>query len=664
MRLHLLAVWGVAACSVPDKQAIEPDAGVDAAVPPDEEGAPNTMITDAPAEFSPIAAATFRFASDIATATFMCTIDGETPLPCSSPYTRTLNDGPHTFSVRAVNSLGNGDDTPAEHPWSIDTAMPDTMLLGAPPALDNSVMVQFTFDSNERNVGFDCSLDSAPLAPCTSGAEVGPIGDGAHSFAVRARDRAGNVDTAPAIHAWAVDTSTPDTQLLSGPMGASSSTAATFSFVSSDAGSGATFQCGLDGGPLADCASPFELQSLGEGAHTFAVRVRDAVGNLDPTPATRAWLVDLTAPDTMIDAGPTGTVPTASAVFGFAANEGDVAYACSLDGASFAACTAPVAFTSLAQGAHVFAVRATDLAGHTDASPAARTWTVDTIAPDIVFSDAPADGSTTGSRVTLGFTVDEGAPECSVDGGAFAACVSPQVSNFSAGSHSFAVRAIDAGGNATTVMRMWTVACAAPDATGAVGLLHLDDSGQALANSAGGVGATLGDTDQGETIDPAATSGRFGGGLAFTSADDDRVHWPVALGASPELTVELWVRPESTGATRDVLVSGDGRVALRVVADGASTVRFQATVAGTTTTSAPVAAGAWHRILIAAADPTLRLWVDATRTETAGLLLGTPLALDSIRLGGGGFGGALDEVWVGQTAVTSDEASFARYCPL
>ena len=80
MRLHLLAAWGVAACSVPDKQAIEPDAGVDAAVPPDEEGAPNTMITDAPAEFSPIAAATFRFTSDIATATFVCTIDGETPL--------------------------------------------------------------------------------------------------------------------------------------------------------------------------------------------------------------------------------------------------------------------------------------------------------------------------------------------------------------------------------------------------------------------------------------------------------------------------------------------------------------------------------------------------------------------------------------------------------
>jgi len=123
-------------------------------------------------------------------------------------------DGPHSFSVRAVDAAGNGDDTPAERVWTIDTVPPDTTLTDAPPAADNSVMAQFSFRSNEQGVSFDCSLDNAGYLPCTSGALFGPVGDGPHSFAVRARDRAGNIDLSPAVYAWTVDTRTPDTQIL------------------------------------------------------------------------------------------------------------------------------------------------------------------------------------------------------------------------------------------------------------------------------------------------------------------------------------------------------------------------------------------------------------------------------------------------------------------
>src|SRR5690606_229116 len=134
---------------------------------------------------------------------------------------------------------GNGDASPAEHVWLIDTAAPVTTITSAPPAADNSTMVRFEFVSNEMNVSFECSLDGTAFAACRSGEEVGPIGDGAHSFAVRARDRAGNVDASPAIHTWTVDTSTPDTQLLSGPTGPTASATAAFTFVSPDAGPGA-----------------------------------------------------------------------------------------------------------------------------------------------------------------------------------------------------------------------------------------------------------------------------------------------------------------------------------------------------------------------------------------------------------------------------------------
>ena len=256
-----------------------------------------------------------------------------------------------------------------------------------------------------------------------------------------------------------------------------------------------------------------------------------------------------------------------------------------------------------------------------------------------------------------------------------ARCSSPVASNLPAGAHQFAVRATDAAGNATTVSRAWTVACSAPDATGAAGLLHLDDTGQTLANAvAGGAPATLGDTAMPEPGDPTPlAAARFGGGLAFTAANGDHVAWPVALPAMSTLTIELWARPSAPAGARDVFVSGDGRVALRVAAASPSAVRFTISIAegagGQTrsVTSADAAAGAWHHVLASLAPPALRLWVDGVRTEVSTVTLVAPPPLDTVRLGGaaaGAYDGALDEVWLAQTAITSDDAALVRYCPL
>jgi len=373
-------------CKVADKQPAGLDGGAgDAPVDP---RVPDTSIEEAPGMFSNQAQVTFRFSSSDPAAKFECRIDTEIAQPCQSPYVRTLADGPRSFSVRAIAASGLGDNTPAERLWTIDTVAPDTTLTGGPPAADNSVTAQFAFHASEDNVGFDCSLDNAGYLPCTTGQTFNLSGDGAHSFAVRARDRAGNTDPSPAIYAWSVDTRTPDTQLIDGPAPASPSTTAAFTFFSPDAGGGATFECALDGGEFAVCTSPHGYTNLTEAVHTFAVRVRDAVGNLDPTPAVRSWTVDLTPPDTTIDGGPIDTVPIASASFSFTASEPGSTFACSLDGAPFAACSSPAAFTGLAEGGHAFAVRASDAAGHDDPSPASRTWTVDTVAPGVAIADA------------------------------------------------------------------------------------------------------------------------------------------------------------------------------------------------------------------------------------------------------------------------------------
>jgi hypothetical protein len=489
----------VAACSVPDKEAPTDDLGSNAGS--GDTSPLETMITDAPPEFSNNGTAIFKFSANRDDAKFECSVDGMPAMPCTSPFSKKLGDGTHSFSVRATDGDGMSDDTPAEHLWSIDTVAPTTTLTESPPAADNSTEVTFRFTSNEMNVTFECSLDNGAFMTCKSGDLVTGIGDGAHAFAVRAKDRAGNVDASPSIHAWSVDTSTPDTTLLSGPVGAVASQSATFEFISPDAGSGATFECALDGAAFAACSSPVSYPSLSMGQHTFAVRVRDSVGNYDPTPATRTF----------------------------------------------------------------------------------------------------------------------------------------------------------------------TVACSAPDPTGSLGLLHLDDSGQVLANATGGATGLLGTTDQPETVDPTFTTGRFAGGLAFNATEADVATWPVMAGTTDAPTVELWASPSALPGTRDILVNEDNRLHVRVTAASGSTVQFGATlVEGNgvihTVVSAPVAADTWHHVLVSLSAPTLRLWVDGARTEIGDTPV-SGISFGTLRLGGS-YGGAVDEVYIAGAAVTDDEAARGRFCPI
>jgi hypothetical protein len=675
MRSLAVILAATAACSVPDKEPSGPDARPPG--PPDaaiDDTAPDTTITAAPAEFSREGSATFEFTSDDPDAVFTCAIDGDAPVDCESPYTRSLGDGPHTFTVRAIDDAGNSDDTPAEHVWSIDRVAPNTTITDRPPLADNSVVVEFAFESDEENVAFDCALDGGNFMPCESGDELGPLGDGAHSFSVRATDRAGNADSSPAVYAWSIDTSTPDTQLVSGPSGPTPSATATFTFLSPDAGSGATFQCSLDSAAFTTCTSPKTYTNLGMGEHDFAVRVRDAVGNLDPTPATRSWSVDTADPNTTITGGPSGTVATASASFTFTSNESPVTFECSDDGAAYAPCTSPHSLTGLAQGPHSFAVRATDAANHTDPSPATRSWTVDTVAPDVAFIVAPDPGSTTGPYVVFEFTATEGAVTCSLDGAPFAPCTSPFVRNHANGPHELQVNATDAAGNVGMAIRAWNVACGAPDATNASGLLHFDVPDQDQPNAvSGGAGATLGDDNTVEPADPDPIGGgRFGGALAFTPADVDHVAWPVALAPVAEVTLELWARPNAPAGARDIAVNSDGRIALRVTAASPTTVRFSITIIrgngqARIATSAPVAADQWHHVLVGMEQPFVRLWVDGVRTETDMIQLGTTLpSMTAWRLGGDAgtaYDGALDAVWFATTGMTTDAEALPRYCP-
>jgi hypothetical protein len=332
---------------------------------------PDTSITSAPAAQTSSTDPSFSFASDTPGATFECKLDGATFAACTSPTTyASIAEGAHTFQVRAVTGAGQ-DPTPASHTWTIDTTAPDTTITGGPSGLVNYNYVTFDLSSNEAGSTFECRFDGAAFAPCTSPVNTGGLAEGSHTFEARAKDAVGNVDATPATRTWAIDFTSPNTTITGGPLGAVSSTSATFTFTSNE--SPVTFQCSLDGAAFAACTSPVLYSGLAQGSHTFQVRATDGVGNQDATPASSTWTVDTTAPDTTITSTPANnSLPPAT--FTFTSSEPAATFECRLDGAAFAPCTSPLTYSTLAKGQHTFDVRARDAAGNTDATPASYSW--------------------------------------------------------------------------------------------------------------------------------------------------------------------------------------------------------------------------------------------------------------------------------------------------
>jgi hypothetical protein len=199
------------------------------------------------------------------------------------------------------------------------------------------------------------------------------------------------------------------------------------------------------------------------------IGVKDLAGN--PLGADITWsfstaavplpLPDITPPETTIDSGPSGIVSSNSASFTFSSNEVNSAFECRLDGATFSSCTSPKSYSDLADGSHTIEVRATDAAGNTDATPASRTWTIDTAAPDTTIDSGPSGTITVANAEFTFSSLEAGATfECRLYGAAYSACTSPKsYTNLSNGLHTFDVRATDGAGNvdATSASRTFTV---------------------------------------------------------------------------------------------------------------------------------------------------------------------------------------------------------------
>ncbi len=417
----------------------------------------------------------------------------------SDPYEVSgLEAGDYTLRVRATDLAGNvsAEDTFA---WTVIGPPTTTILTSsvpAAPATTTATTATFTFEADQPNSTFTCSLNGSEFEPCETPLDVIGLGDGSYTLEILATNEHGLVEDVPVGFDWVVagagpDLSAPDTSILTGPPTDAPTpiTTAQFTFTSTELGS--QFECRLleDVDPLdptggfSGCESGIEYTELPGGPHTFEVRAIDLNGNIDPTPASWTWTV-AAAPTTTILSGPEEETAATTATFTYESSVAGAEFFCARSyfgvpiddngdpiatGNPFTPCDGGMkTYSDLPAGEYQFVVYS-QANGFQDVEGDDWDW--------IVVDTAVLTTSLTPSTTATGFTFEfeaniEGATfECRLDATGPAdpwePCVSPyelDTTGFGFGPHTFEVRAIALGETeATPAVFTWTIA--APDTT-------------------------------------------------------------------------------------------------------------------------------------------------------------------------------------------------------
>jgi len=278
-------------------------------------------------------------------------------------------------------------------------------ITSGPSGFTNQTSATFAF-SAKKGLTFQCSLDGASFAACTSPKAYGGLAAGAHTFQVRARDSAGQLSL-PASRTWTIDMVAP-VPAISAPAAGGAYNASGWAAICPP-GSGV---CGTAADPSGIALVRVSIRQQGsakywngksfsatsetfltatgttawryalalpaDGAYLLHARAIDGAGNATPAAAqaSATFTIDTRAPvKPQITQRPASSTTATSATFAFTDGEAGVAFQCQLDGASWTGCTSPTTYTDLAVGQHAFGVRAVDRAGNRSAA-ATYAWSV------------------------------------------------------------------------------------------------------------------------------------------------------------------------------------------------------------------------------------------------------------------------------------------------
>ena len=391
--------------------------------------APNTTIDSNPTSPSTSASATFTFSSTEGSSTFECELDGGGFSSCSTPKSYSgLSEGSHTFKVRATDQAGNADASPAQFTWTVDTvAASSTTSFPASGGAYNTA----GWNAGCGTIGFCGTYSDATSGvqkveisirqgtgnywngtSFGSGSEIWNVtslsggnwslafatssfpADGSYTIRVKATDNAGNGET-PASRSFSYDTARPELDDHIPRLGRDLQ------------------HLRLERGLRDDRLLRHVLATRPRACSTVEISIRQGAGNYwngsSFGSGSEVWNLTTTAGGNW--------------EYAFAASD------------------------FLADGSYTIRAKATDNAGNGE-SPASRSFTIDTAAPNTTIDSSPNLNSNSAAG-TFTFSSTEGSStfECELDGGGFSSCSTPKsYSGLSEGSHTFKVRATDQAG--------------------------------------------------------------------------------------------------------------------------------------------------------------------------------------------------------------------------
>lgn len=399
----------------------------------------------------------------------------------SAPSTKTtvelkkLTSGWHIFEVKAIDTDGNEDPSPAKASFEVEEQLPDTVITKSPESPVKTDTVTFQFSGEDLQTPKDKLLYSWCLnrnpwsTPSTKiTAEFNNLTNGQHIFEVKAIDENNNEDATPAYESFEVSISEvsieeqkPDTRIVEKPE--RPVRIATFKFTGIDLQTltkKLRYSWRIDEDSWSELSpeTQAEFRNLSSGGHIFEVKAVDADNNEDATPA-RAFFevsekptaeftestVGETFPETRIIKAPERLVNTADVTFNFTGAYSqtpteELKYSWRTDEDDNWTSPSPQTSVSLrfSDGRHWFQVKAIALDGREDQSPEEVRFTVDIHEqyPNTQIINPPKNRIKT-PDFTFQFTGNDSQTS------------SEQLrsKNLSDGQHHFQVKAIDTDGN-------------------------------------------------------------------------------------------------------------------------------------------------------------------------------------------------------------------------
>jgi hypothetical protein len=220
----------------------------------------------------------------------------------------------YTFQVRAKDTVGNLDPSPAMQTFLVDTTGP-TLAISVPSAsgiVGASFALTFALEVGSTAT---CQLDGlAIISPCPSPHTFSGLTSAAtHTVAVVGTDAYGNVTTKSAT--FIVDDVGPGVTISGTPTAGSAGygTSANLTFAPNPTNEPTpySFECKFDTQTVFTACTSFVITNLSNGAHTLKVHAKDRFGNVGSTVAYD-WTVAVQS--TTINAIRAGSVPLGNRV--------------------------------------------------------------------------------------------------------------------------------------------------------------------------------------------------------------------------------------------------------------------------------------------------------------------------------------------------------------